>query len=202
MNAPHKVSQKTRERVAAAVQALNWIPHGAAQALASLRTRTVGALIPNLGHQAIASMIETLQETLGEAGYTLLLGGGPGSSPERTIRQATTFIQHGVECLILMGEDQPKGLLELIAQRGVFYVVAYTSGRYGLKNCIGFDNFLEMARAEPSVGETVVDIEAIETIERLTTGLVIGHLPPHRQPARRQGRGVHGRHAAADQHPV
>lgn len=145
LNSPNLVSEESRARVHAAIKELNWIPHGAAKALASLRTRTIGALIPTLSHQAISSMLESLQQKLGDAGYTLLLG-RPDPVAERTVQQAMKMIEHGIECLILMGEEQPKALMQLLEHRNVFYVVAYTSGRLGLKNCIGFDNFIEMSR--------------------------------------------------------
>jgi LacI family transcriptional regulator len=145
LNSPNLVSEESRARVHAAIKELNWIPHGAAKALASLRTRTIGALIPTLSHQAISSMLEALQQRLGDAGYTLLLG-RPDPVPERTVQQAMKMIEHGIECLVLMGEEQPRVLMQLLEQRNVFYVVAYTSGRLGLKNCIGHDNFIEMSR--------------------------------------------------------
>ena len=145
LNAPHLVSSATRERVHSAIRHLKWIPHGAAKALASLRTYTVGALIPTLGHQTIAVMLEALQEQLNASGYTLLLG-RPDPMGETTAGQAAKMIEHGVEGIILFGEDQPKELLDLLNQRGVFYVVGYTSGRAGLSNCIGIDHFVEMQK--------------------------------------------------------
>lgn len=141
INSPGSVSEKTRRRVESAIDELGWIPHGAAQALASLRTRTVGALIPTLGHQTIATMLEALQNRLGEAGYTLLLG----KPDERELDQATKMVQNGVECLILMGEDHPAALFTMLERRKVFHVIVYTSGGFGRTNCIGFDNYREMA---------------------------------------------------------
>jgi len=145
LNAPHLVSSATRERILSAIQHLNWIPHGAAKALASLRTHTVGALIPTLGHQTIASMLEGLQGQLHAAGYTLLLG-RPDPTGERATEQAAKMIEHGIEGMILFGEDQPQPLLDLLRQRNVFCTVAYTSGRAGMPNCIGIDNFVEMQK--------------------------------------------------------
>lgn len=144
INSPQSVTEKTRLKVERAIEELGWIPHGAAQALASLRTRTVGALIPTLGHQTIAAMLESLQEELGGAGYTLLLG-RPDQSRERTIEQAAKMIQNGVECLILMGEDHPPEVFAMLEQRKVFHVIVYTKGGFGRTNCIGFDNFGAMA---------------------------------------------------------
>jgi LacI family transcriptional regulator len=145
LNSPSAVSARTRDRVHAAIKELGWIPHGAATALATLRTRTVGALIPTLGHQTIAAMLETLQNTLGAKGFTLLLG-RPDEHADRTIAQASKMIQQGIECMIVMGEDQPTELFKLLDQHGIFTVIAYTSGRYGRTNCIGIDNFDEMSK--------------------------------------------------------
>ncbi len=145
INTPGAVKEQTRVRVEKAILELGWIPHGPAQALASLRSRTVGALIPTLGHQAIATMLESLQRTLGEAGYTLVLG-RPDESDERTVQQAQKMIQNGVECLILMGEDQPPELYSVLKRRKIFNVIIYTTGAFGHANCIGFDNYGEMVR--------------------------------------------------------
>jgi LacI family transcriptional regulator len=145
INTPLLVSAAARERVEGAIKALNWIPHGAAKALASLRTRTIGVLIPTFGHQTIAAMIEALQHELALAEYTLLIGWADPAL-EMTLKQAFNMIERGVEALILMGEDQPAALMELLERRRIFHVIAYTSGRDGRENCIGFDNYLEMSK--------------------------------------------------------
>lgn len=145
INSPGSVTEKTRQRVEKAIAELGWIPHGAAQALASLRTRTVGALIPTLGHQTIAMMLESLQQSLGAAGYTLLLG-RPDAAQERTVDQATKMVQNGVECLVVMGEDHPPELFAMLEQRRIFHVIVYTTGGFGRTNCIGIDNYGEMTK--------------------------------------------------------
>jgi LacI family transcriptional regulator, galactose operon repressor len=146
INSPGSVAETTRRRVEKAIAELGWIPHGAAQALASLRTRTIGALIPTLGHQTIAIMLESLQQSLGAAGYTLLLGRPDTGARERTVDQAAKMIQNGVECLVSMGEDHPPELFTMLEQRRIFNVVVYTVGAFGRTNCIGIDNFAEMSK--------------------------------------------------------
>ena len=146
INSPSSVTEKTRQRVEKAIAELGWIPHGAAQALASLRTRTIGALIPTLGHQTIAMMLESLQQSLGTAGYTLLLGRPDTAARERTVDQAAKMIQNGVECLVVMGEDHPPELFAMLEQRRIFHVIVYTVGAFGRTNCIGIDNFAEMSK--------------------------------------------------------
>jgi len=44
--------------VTRAAHVLNWVPNGAAKALASSQSRTIGALIPSLGHQNFGVLVE------------------------------------------------------------------------------------------------------------------------------------------------
>ena len=73
LNTPDLVSQVLRDRITRATQDLKWVPNGVAKALASLRTRTVGVMIPTLSHQNFALLIEALQQDLAAAHYTLIL---------------------------------------------------------------------------------------------------------------------------------
>ncbi len=141
VNTPGLVSPELRERITRAAQELKWVPNGVAKALASLRTRTVGVIIPTLSHQNFATLIEELQRDLGKSNYTLILGCVEASDQLR-LNQARKLIEQGVECLVLVGEAQPAGMFELLASQGVPYVITYTSGRENRHPCIGFDNFL------------------------------------------------------------
>lgn len=141
VNTPDLVSPELRDRITRAAQELKWVPNGVAKALASLRTRTVGAIIPTLSHQNFANLIEELQHDLGKANYTLILGCVEKSDQLR-LNQARKLIEQGVECLVLVGEAQPAGMFELLASQDIPYVITYTAGRESGHPCIGFDNFL------------------------------------------------------------
>jgi LacI family transcriptional regulator len=145
LNAPDLVSEELRERIARAVHELQWVPNAAAKALASLRTRTVGVMIPTLSHQNFATLIEALQQRLSEARYTLFLC-CVEASPELRLHQARKLVEQGIECLVLVGEAQPPALFELLTLRKVPYVITYTSGRTGAHPCIGFDNYAASVR--------------------------------------------------------
>src|SRR6185437_9369143 len=73
VNTPDLVSPELRDRITRAALELKWVPNGVAKALASLRTRTVGVIIPTLAHQNFATLIEELQQGLGNANYTLIV---------------------------------------------------------------------------------------------------------------------------------
>ena len=145
LNAPNLVSSELRERIAHAVQELKWVPNGPAKALASLRTRTVGVMIPTLSHQNFAILIEALQQRLGAAQYTLLLCCVEASA-ELRVQQARKLLEQGIECLVLVGEAQPPELFDLLKWQKVPYVITYTSGRQGAHTCIGFDNYTSGVR--------------------------------------------------------
>jgi LacI family transcriptional regulator len=145
LNTPNLVSPELRDRIAQAAQALNWVPNGVAKALASLRTRTIGVMIPTLSHQNFAILIEALQHDLGAAQYTLILC-CIDVSAELRLQQARKLIEQGVECLVLVGEAQPDGLFSLLKSQHVPYVITYTSGRDKTHTCIGFDNYAASVR--------------------------------------------------------
>ena len=145
LNAPDLVSAVLRDRILHAAQELKWVPNGAAKALASLRTRTVGVMIPTLAHQNFATLIETLQHDLAAAQYTLILC-CMDATPELRLQQARTLVERGVECLVLVGEAQPDALFDLLQSQNVPYVITYTSGRDPRHTCIGFDNYAAATR--------------------------------------------------------
>jgi LacI family transcriptional regulator len=140
LNAPNLVSPGLRDRIAQAAQDLKWVPNGVAKALASLRTRTIGVMIPTLSHQNFATLIEVLQHDLAAAQYTLILC-CMGQSEELRVQQARKLVEQGIECLVLVGEAHPDALFDLLRSQNVPYVITYTSGRSRQHTCIGFDNY-------------------------------------------------------------
>ena len=145
LNTPNVVSPVLRDRIAQAARDLNWVPNGVAKALASLRTRTIGVMIPTLAHQNFATLIEALQKDLGAAHYTLILC-CMDVADELRLQQARKLVEQGIECLVLVGESQPDGLFDLLRSQNVPYVITYTSGRQREHTCIGFDNYAASAR--------------------------------------------------------
>jgi len=145
LNTPDLVSQALRDRIAQAAQDLKWVPNGVAKALASLRTRTVGVIIPTLSHQNFAILIEALQQDLATAHYTLILC-CMDVTEEMRLQQARKLVERGVEYLVLVGEAHPDALFELLRSQNVPYVITYTRGQDQRHTCIGFDNYAASAR--------------------------------------------------------
>jgi len=136
---PHKVKPTTLERVKEAVQTLGYVAHGAARALASRRTRTIGAVIPTLDNAIFANTTHALQKTLDEAGYALLLACHEFNA-EMEIRLTHALIERGVDGLVLLGTMHAARVFQMIASHELPYVLTWALDASGKHPCVGFDN--------------------------------------------------------------
>jgi LacI family transcriptional regulator len=136
---PGKVKSATAARIRQAVQALGYVAHGAARALASRRTRTIGAVIPTLDNAIFAHTAHALQKTLDDAGYTLLLASHEFDA-EVEARLTRALIERGVDGLVLLGATHHPGVLQMIDLHQIPYVLTWALDAAGRHPCIGFDN--------------------------------------------------------------
>jgi LacI family transcriptional regulator len=116
---PDKVKPATAARIRQAVQALGYVTHGAARALASRRTHTIGAVIPTLDNAIFANTAHALQKTLDDAGYTLLL--------------ACHEFDPEVEARVTR-------VLRMLDTQQMPYVLTWALDASGRHPCVGFDN--------------------------------------------------------------
>jgi len=131
------VSEDVRRKVERACQELGYVPNGAARALSSSRTMTIGAVVPTIENSGFALTVSSLQRHLNKAGYTLLLASSD-YEPEEELREARTLLMRGVDGIMLVGSDHHPQLLSLIEQHTVPFVETWTlaPGRPS----VGFDN--------------------------------------------------------------
>ena len=139
LSAPETVRPALRARVQGAVEALGYRPHGAARALASQRSDTVGAVIPTLDNAIFASTVQALQSALAERGRTLLLAAFDYDAG-REREQVESLIERGIDGLMLTGEARDPGLYALLRRHAVRYVATYVHARDSPHSTIGFDN--------------------------------------------------------------
>ncbi len=136
---PHKVKPLTLARVQDALHSLGYVAHGAARALASRRTGTVGAVIPTLDNATFANTIHALQKTLDAAGYTLLLACHEFDEAVE-VRVTRALIERGVDALVLLGTSHAPQLYAMMAARELPYVLTWSLDATGRHPCIGFNN--------------------------------------------------------------
>jgi LacI family transcriptional regulator len=138
LNGSGTVGEALRTRVEAVAKALGYTPHAAARALASQRSKTIGAVIPSLENQNFAIGVFALQRRIGMAGYTLLLACSYYDQDEE-LKQVRALIANGIGGLMLVGRNHAPALYELVAQKNVPLVNCWTVDRE--HPYVGFDNF-------------------------------------------------------------
>ena len=68
-----RVSAATRERVLERVKAINYVPSLVAQNLSHGRTRTLGVIVPMVGHPFFSTLIEKVEAAAFDWGYNIIL---------------------------------------------------------------------------------------------------------------------------------
>jgi LacI family transcriptional regulator len=74
LNGTRKVSEKTMEKVRAAIRRTGYEPNSIARALAGARTRSIGAVISGISNRYFMDVIAAVEAEAAEHGHTLLLG--------------------------------------------------------------------------------------------------------------------------------
>lgn len=143
-NSPDKVASSTRERVMEAVERLSYTPHFGGRALASNRSNTVGAVIPTMENAIFARGIQAFQETLADAGVTLLVASS-GYDPEKEYRQIQTLVAQGTDGLLLIGRARPRETREFLERRQVPCVITWNYRPAESCFQVGFNNRRAMA---------------------------------------------------------
>lgn len=156
MNNPDSVSEELRERVASVVRHLGWVPHGAAKALATRRTGTIGAVFPTLAHGDFARAIHGLQSELARHGRTLLLACSEYDL-DQEYDQVRKFVERGVDALLLVGEVHHRDLAELLQKTRIPVVNTFVYNPATRGSCVGPDNrkaLYELTRYLVGLGHT------------------------------------------------
>ena len=140
LSIPDQVKPSTLEKVRQAVAQLGYVRNGAAQALASRRTRTVAAIYPTLSNPIFSVSIHELQQTLWKSGYQLLVASHE-YKPDREIELLRTIVERGVDALVLVGIDHSNEVFELARQYALPYVMTWSIDGSRYPHCIGFSYY-------------------------------------------------------------
>ena len=98
LNNPEKVADKSRLVVNSSIEALGYIPDGAARALASRHSRIIGAVVPTLDNALFAAGIQSLQRRLRQHDYTLIVASHEYDLQEE-LNEVKMLLRQGVEAL-------------------------------------------------------------------------------------------------------
>jgi LacI family transcriptional regulator len=141
INQPHLVAHEATRAVRAAIDKLGWVPNGAARALATHRSRTIGVIIPNLANPAFAQMIASIQNSLLEQGYVLIIGFSE-YDPQKALLETRSMVSRGIDGLVLLGENFDPALCTLLEVQKVPHLIIYSFRHSSERVFVGFDNEL------------------------------------------------------------
>jgi LacI family transcriptional regulator len=139
INTPKVVSEEVRQRIAAVIDRLGWVPDGAARALTTGRSGAIGAVFPTLTHGDFARATGAIQAELQARGYTLLLSCS-NYDLDQEYEQVRKFVERGVDGMILVGENHHPQLIELLQRRHMPFVNTFVYSAETHGTCIGPDN--------------------------------------------------------------
>jgi LacI family gluconate utilization system Gnt-I transcriptional repressor len=115
LNTPHLVSPDVLQKVADAVARTGYVPNRVAGGLASARSRLIAAVVPSTVVSVFMETVETLNHTLFESGYQLMLG-QTSYSAEREEQLLEAIIGRRPDGIFLTGILPPgKGRTRLLA---------------------------------------------------------------------------------------
>lgn len=138
LNGTGPVADDVRSRIEAVALELGYVPNGAARALASQRTRTIGAILPTLENPNFAACAEALQRRARDAGYSFLLASS-GYDRKSEFEQVGALAAHGIDGLVLVGAERDSDAARFLATKRIPYVVTWVIARDGTPS-VGFDN--------------------------------------------------------------
>ncbi|KQZ78153.1 hypothetical protein ASD64_12415 [Mesorhizobium sp. Root157] len=165
INRPELVRQEVRERVARVIQELSYVAHGAARALASDRTHSIGLIVPTLRTAVFAESAEILQQALNRSGYHLIIASSEYDKA-REFHEVRALLQHGIDGMVLVGHDHAPELWQLLETSGLPFVTAFQYASDSPYPCIGVDNcqeFYDATRFLINLGHTNIGVLTAET---------------------------------------
>jgi LacI family transcriptional regulator len=139
LNNPSMVTEELREKVLWATRKLGYVAHGVARALASRRSRALGAVVPNLSNTIFSDAIGAFQQRLDRQGYTMLLATFDYDE-ELELRSVRTMIERGVDGLMLVGVTHASALFRLLEDSGVPFVLTWARPGSSGRPTVGYDN--------------------------------------------------------------
>lgn len=145
LSEPERVREHTREHVRSAATMLGYVPHGAARALATRRSRTVGAVFPPVDNPIFAAATQALAHELAAAGYTLLLATHE-YDPEAEAAATRALLERGVDGVVLIGLDHSPDLYQLLDRSRVPYELTWSLDPTGYRHCVGVAHRLASVR--------------------------------------------------------
>ena len=118
LRTPAQVSEELRKRIAAAIEALSYVPDPKARALASGQTHVIGVLVPSLSNIVFIDTLRAIHDAVAGTDYQIQFGNTRYSQEEED-RLVSLFVGQGPAAIILTGVDQSEATRRLLSESGL-----------------------------------------------------------------------------------
>jgi hypothetical protein len=137
---PDSVAPETREKIAAAIKQVDYVPNGVAGSLRSRQTNLVAAIIPSITHHFLGRMIQGFSDVLGPSGLHLMLGTS-GESLLGEERIVAAFLAQRPRGILLHNTEHTDACRQLLAQSGIPVIETGDLGPNPIDTAVGYSNF-------------------------------------------------------------
>jgi LacI family transcriptional regulator len=139
VNLPEQVDADTRVRVREAMTKLRYVPHGAARALRSDRSRMIGAVVPSFSYALYARTTSAMQAVLDANGYSLVLAEHHYDLAQE-VRMTEQLLGRGVDAFVFVGTHHDPALFAMLESHRRPFVLTWGVDPMHRHPSIGFDN--------------------------------------------------------------
>lgn len=137
---PERVSEHLRQRIAAAVEELGYVPNPSARVLASTRADVIGVLVPSLSNNVFSDVLRGIHDRLKSRRLQIQFG-NTHYSPEEEERLPRVFLGQRPSALIVSGIDQAPATRQLLDEAGCPVVQIMEIGSDPIDMMVGFSHF-------------------------------------------------------------
>ncbi|GAC1330925.1 MAG: LacI family DNA-binding transcriptional regulator GntR [Collimonas sp.] len=137
LKTPHLVQQEARDRIAAAIKKLGYVPSQAASTLASARSQVIGVLVPSLTNAVFIETLSGIRDYLSQAGYQFLIG-ETGYSKAKEAQLISTYMAHAPDGFLLSSVSQHEILRQQLATSNIPAVRMFDLGKSNSEMTVGF----------------------------------------------------------------
>jgi len=132
LNNTGKVAPATADRVQAAVDELDYVPHAGARGLAGSRRNTIGLIFPGMGDAFLTELLIGIDQEITDAGYELLLYSTRLRNRIESV-QSIPLGEHNTDGLIIYASSLEDAEIERFSGRGFPVVLLHQSAPDGLE---------------------------------------------------------------------
>ncbi len=139
IRAPQTVRPELRRHIEAVLDELDYVPNQLAGGLAGARNRVVGVVVTSLFYSEYAAMIDALQDDLGRAGLSVMIGNGHYDLDEE-LRLVRALLSWRPAAIALVGTDHHPRAAALLRAAGLPVVEMWEAGASRIDSAVGMDH--------------------------------------------------------------